>query len=101
MKQYEIEVYSSRSHGIYGKLHYTDADMILAADTIAEVKSFAIDVLAGMTFREVFGEKRDYGLSWEKQPDGTNKAKWHQADDKIGMEYALSAFTVKARVFRG
>lgn len=101
MKQYEIEFYEKYSHGIYGKQHFTNADMILAADTIEQVKSFAIEVLAGMTYREVYGEKRDYGFSWVKTPDGKEKPEWHQADDKIGLERASNCFTVKARVFRG
>ncbi len=101
MKQYEIEVYERYSHGVYGKKQYTNLSMILAADTKEQVISFAEDIISQMTYGEVFGEKSHYSPRFIPNGDGTEKAYFPIATDKIGIEVACGSFTIKARVYKG
>lgn len=106
-KQYEVEVYESTSHGHYGKQHYFG--WVLSSDKVENAKSFALDILAGMTPNEIRKESdgRFYicnvcGLhSWVPTGDGHFKYVKLDLDKPIGYEEAKKRFTIKARVFRG
>ena len=102
MKQYEIEIYGSQFHGHFGKRHFKHLNMILSHDTIAKVKDFALDIIAGFTYKEVYGENPiSYGGEFVPIGNGKEKYVAHTADEQIGYENAERDFTIKARVFRG
>lgn len=97
MKNYEIEIYESGLHG------RNKANKIfswnLNADSISQVKSFALEILAGMTFVEVYGDIPIlYGFERIPNDNGTFKLRKYQADEILGYENAEKRFTIKARV---
>lgn len=88
-KDYAVEIYSRYSSGRYGKDHY--CGWVLNDISIDNVKSFALEIIAGMTYRE-FTEQAMTTLC---MPFGVSE------DDKIGYEKAEELFTIKASVFKG
>lgn len=105
-KQYEVEIHEKHSHGHWGKEHYFG--WVLSSDKVANAESFALDILAGMTPRELHNESegkiRLEPYVWHTfVPLGNGYSKYVELDyDKpIGYEEAESRFTIKARVFRG
>lgn len=98
-KDYDVDVYSSSSHGRYGKDHFFR--WCLNDTSIENVKLFAIEILAGMTYKEVFGDDFFmYGMKKIENADGTFRLKTPSADEMLGYEVAESRFTIKARVLK-
>lgn len=100
MKTYEVEIYESGKHGSYkSQKMFT---WILSHNTIACVKDFAIEILAGMTYEEVFGKNTArYGAERIPNGNGTHRLRTYDAKEKLGFEAAEKRFTIKARVFKG
>lgn len=98
-KDYDVDVYSASSHGRYGKDHYFR--WCLNDTSIENVKLFAIEILAGMTYKEVFGDDSClYGMKKIANADGTFRLKTPSADEILGYEVAESRFTIKAKVLK-
>ena len=57
MKQYAVEVMTKYSNGRYGKVKYTT--WCLAETSKAKACSFACEILASMTWREILSERYD------------------------------------------
>lgn len=104
-KQYEVEIYEKHSHGHYGKTHYFG--WVLSSDKRENAETFALEILAGMTPDEIKKESdgrfiTSCGLHrWEALGNGKVRYIPIPNDQPVGYEFAESAFTVKARVFRG
>lgn len=101
MRDYEVEIYERHSHGHFGKQHYLG--WILNDSSVENVKSFAAEILAGMTYREVFKDCPYLipGYRFVSIGDGKYRCEKIDADDKIGYEQVEKLFTIKARLFRG
>ena len=100
MKNYEVEVYESGLHGQYkASKKFT---WILSSNTIQQVKDFAFEILAGMTFEEVYSDNTIlYGFEEIRLDDGKIKLRKYQAKETLGYELAERRFTIKARVYKG
>lgn len=92
-KQYEISVYSKAHSGGEKAEEYTKARMVLPSTSIKNAKEFALDVIAGLTFGEVYEEDEDT-ISWLKT--------WCNAkmSDTIGYEHAEKHFAIRANILK-
>lgn len=91
MKQYAVEILEHYSHGIYGKERY--AAWCLSETSKKGACSFASEIVAGMTWRQILTEKYGEGSD--------NIQKIHipwkcQLDDVIGYENANKCFSYRA-----
>lgn len=110
MKQYEVEVMGRYSHGRYGKERYFG--LVLSAENCEAAKSFAEDIVYGMTYQEFFdrcmndaykkeGIQKSFMNRWIWIEDGGKERtifERKELDDKISQ---YQEFTFKARVFKG
>lgn len=112
MKQYEVEVMGSKSHGIYGKERYFG--LVLSSDSCKSAETFAEDIIYDMTYQEFFDRciSDNYRKSivqtqfmnvqiWARDENGKYLTSTHykrELTDKIGNDHE---FTFKARVFKG
>ena len=92
-KQYAVDVQEKYSHGRYGKQKYTS--WCLSETSKQRACYFAAEIVAGMTWRELFDEnhrtiREDIKIMWI--PWGC------QLDDLIGHENAEKYFTYKAYI---
>ena len=99
MKNYEVEIFESGQHGQYKASKIFT--WILSSDTISKAKDFATDILAGMTFKEVYGENTArYGYKKISLENGECKLHFYKADELLGYEVAEKHFTIKARLLK-
>ena len=90
MKNYEVDIY--KKHCKKGeKTHYLG--MILCDSSVEKVKLFAIEVVAGMTFEEVFEKHSNEGVYYAMM---NNK----KMNDILGWELADELFSVSANVLK-
>ena len=90
MKDYEVDIYKKHCRK-NEKNHYLG--MILCDSSIEKVSLFAIEVVAGMTFEEVFEKHKEEGMCYAMM---NNK----KMDEMIGWDLAEKLFTVQANVLR-
>jgi hypothetical protein len=89
MKQYAVEVMTKHSNGRYGKERY--CVWCLSETSKAKAESFASEILAGMTWREILEDK--WGEMAEMHMPMFANAKMN---DTIGYENAEAYFSFKA-----
>lgn len=95
MKQYRVEVMEHYNHGHHGKERFQVWG--LSATSKKNACDFAYDIVAGMTWREIFADKEN--------PDST-KLMWMPweargqkgLDETIGYEWAETYFSYRAEV---
>ena len=94
MRQYAVEVLSKYSHGRYGKTKF--CVWCLSEKSKQKACYFGYEVLAGMTWSEVFSEK---------YPDTSAQALLvphpNNLNDLIGYDNALKYFSCRAFLLEG
>jgi len=108
MKKYKITITSKASHGRYGKTKLTT--WVLEEKNKEYACSFALEILAGMTWNEFEEDVEAAGNNvykfWhslqEVKVDETHyKYVPYDVNKIIGYEEAEKKFTIKAEVFKG
>lgn len=96
MKQYAVEILERHTHGIYGKERYTV--WCLSETSKKGACSFALEIVAGMTWRQILTEKYGEGSSHiQKSPYMSWKC---ELDDVIGYENANNCFSYRATLMQ-
>ena len=95
MKQYAVEVLEKHSHGTYGKELY--ATWCLSETSKKGACSFASEILAGMSWREIFVGNDKYSKLDDFMQE-MHIPRGCKLDDTIGYENADRCFSFRAEL---